>query len=52
MIISIALDIYVNELSIHDWNEVKAAPQFQGQGMSHELASLLLTEVLQFTSKK
>ena len=46
-----ALDIYVNELSIHDWNEVKAAPQFQGQGMSHELASLLLTEVLQFTSK-
>ena len=45
-----ALDIYVNELSLHDWNKVRAAPQFQGHGMSHELTSILLAEVLQFAT--
>ena len=42
-----ALDCYVRELSLHDWNNHQAPTQFQGGRMSHELACLLLTETLQ-----
>ena len=41
------LDIYVRELSIDGWNDEQAANQFQGEGSSHELAALLLTETIQ-----
>ena len=41
------LDIYVRELSMDDWNVQQAPTQFQGEGMSHELAALLLTETIQ-----
>ena len=41
------LDIYVRELSLDDWNVQQAPTQFQGAGMSHELAALLLTETIQ-----
>ena len=41
------LDIYVRELSLDDWNAAQAPTQFQGEGMSHELAALLLTETIQ-----
>ena len=41
------LDIYVPELSIDEWNEQQAETQFQGEGSSHELAALLLTETFQ-----
>ena len=34
-------------LNIEKWNEAKAPTQFQGEGSSHELAALLLTEVIQ-----
>ena len=44
-----ALDIYVRELSLADWNDRQAPTQFQGQEMSHELACLLLTETLQYS---
>ena len=44
-----ALDIYVRELCIDDWNARQASTQFQGQEMSHELACLLLTETLQYS---
>ena len=44
------LDIYVRELSLDDWNNQQAGTQFQGQGMSHELAALLLTETIQHSS--
>ena len=38
-----AVDIYLGDLSKDDWNECQADTQFQGPGMSHKLASLLLT---------
>ena len=41
------LDLYVRELCLDDWNGCQAPTQFQGTGMSHELAALLLTETLQ-----
>ena len=44
-----AIDIYVRELSMADWNKKQAPTQFQGEGMSHDLASLLLTETLQYS---
>ena len=36
-------DIYLGELFKDDWISCQAATQFQGEGMSHELAALLLT---------
>ena len=41
--ISKAVDIYLGQLSKDDWNSKQAETQFQGDGMSHELAALLLT---------
>ena len=45
-----ALDIYLGELSKDDWKEVQAPTQFQGHGSSHELASLLLTTAIQYST--
>ena len=42
-----ALDIYLGDLSKDDWSLCQASSQFQGSGMSHELASLLLTISIQ-----
>ena len=42
-----AVDIYLGELSKEDWEACQASTQFQGSGMSHELASLLLTTAIQ-----
>ena len=41
------IDIYFGELSKEDWKLCKAVTQFQGEGMSHELAALLLTIAIQ-----
>ena len=41
------LDIYVREISLDAWNDQQAPTQFQGEGMSHELAAVLLTETIQ-----
>ena len=41
-----ALDIYLRGLSCGEWTSQQATTQFQGQKMSHELASLLLTETI------
>ena len=41
------LDIYVRELAIEKWNNMQADTQYQGDGSSHELASLLVTEAIQ-----
>ena len=46
-VIAKALDLYIRELFIHGWNLDKAETQFQGDGSSHELAAVLLTEVIQ-----
>ena len=41
-----ALDFYVRELSIGEWNDDKPETQFLGEKMSHELGALLLTETI------
>ena len=42
-----SLDMYVRDLNIKSWNNDQASTQFLGEGSSHELAALLLTEVTQ-----
>ena len=44
-----ALDCYIRELSLNGWQRKQARTQYQGPGMSHELASLLLSETLQYS---
>ena len=39
--------MYIRELSLPDWNKAQAETQYQGEGSSHELAALLLREVIQ-----
>ena len=41
------LDVYVRDLNLEAWNHDQADTQFQGEGLSHECASLLLTECIQ-----
>ena len=41
------LDMYIKDLFIDQWNASQAQTQYQGEGSSHELASLLLTESIQ-----
>ena len=41
------LDLYLRKLFSHIWDSEQAETQFQGSGSSHELASLLVTEVIQ-----
>ena len=42
-----ALDFYIRELCLVDWNYHQSDTQYQGERSSHDLASLLLTEVIQ-----
>ena len=42
-----SLDLYIRDLHLDKWNECQASTQYQGSGSSHELASLLVTEVIQ-----
>ena len=46
-----AVNMYLGDLSKADWNEVQAFTQFQGECMSHEMASLLLTTAIHHTTK-
>ena len=49
------MDIYIRDLHVEKWNTEQAETQYQGEGSSHELASLLVTEVIQhslFTLKE
>ena len=46
-VISKALDIHIHDLFANGWKKVQADTQYQGEGSSHELASLLVTEVVQ-----
>ena len=41
-----ATDIYLGSLSKEDWSKCQAPTEFQGSGMSHELASLCLTSAI------
>ena len=45
--LSKALDLYIRDLYQDQWNDCQASTQYQGSGSSHELASLLVTEVIQ-----
>ena len=42
-----ALDIYIRDLHLDKWNKEQAETQYQGEGSSHELAALLVTEIIQ-----
>ena len=41
-----SVDIYLGKLSKEDWRSRQAETQFQGDGMSHDMASLLLTSTI------
>ena len=46
-LIAKALDTYLRRLNMKVWMPHEAETQFQGEGSSHELAGLLLTETIQ-----
>ena len=46
-VIAKALDLYIRDLHNTHWNRNQAPCQFQGEGSSHELAAVLLTECIQ-----
>ena len=50
-----SLDTYIRSLSSSDWAMARSSSQFLGTGMSHDLASLLLSESIShslYTNKK
>ena len=54
-VVAKGLDMYIRDLYVDFWEASRAETQFQGQGRSHEMSALLLTECLQysmFTLKK
>ena len=54
-VIAKAIDIYLRDLYHQLWDVQQAPTQYQGSGSNHELAALLVTEVIQhsiFTAKK
>ena len=44
-----SIDMYIRDLYLNQWQDLQAETQYQGTGSSHELASLLMTEVLQYS---
>ena len=48
-VIAKALDTYIRDINIQTWNSSQSECQFQGEGSSHELASLLVTECIQYS---
>ena len=47
--VSNSLDLYLRDLYGDVWHENQTDTQYQGLGSSHDLASVLVTEVLQFS---
>ena len=45
--ISKSLDLYLRDLYRDKWDSLEAETQYQGSGSNHELAALLVTEVIQ-----
>ena len=41
-----ALDLYIRDLHVDKWNQQQAPTQYQGEGSCHDLAGLLVTEVI------
>ena len=50
-VVAKGLDLYVRDRYLELWDQDQAQTQFQGSGSSHELASLLLTECIQYSWK-
>ena len=48
-VVAKALDLHIHDLHIREWDNEQASTQFQGQGSSHELAGLLLSECIEFS---
>ena len=48
-VVAKALDLHLRDLHLDSWDKCQPETQFQGQGSSHELASLLLTECIQYS---
>ena len=48
-VVAKGLDIYLRDLNLDLWNDDQATTQFLGEGSSHELAALMLTEVSQYS---
>ena len=46
-IVAKGLDIYIRQLNKDAWKDVQPETQYQGEGSSHELAAVLLTECIQ-----
>ena len=44
-----ATDLYLRDLFHHQWDERQATTQYQGRGSNHEMAALLVTEVIQYS---
>ena len=44
-----SVDFYFRDLYLDKWNQRQAVTQYQGSGSSHDLASLLVTEVIQYS---
>ena len=45
--LSKALDLYLRDMYQERWDKCQASTQYQGAGSSHDMASLLVTEVIQ-----
>ena len=48
-VIAKALDIMIRDWNVRLWNLHQAPTQFYGEGSSHELAGILLTECVQYS---
>ena len=46
-VVAKALDLFIRDLCLDVWNKDQAETQFQGEGSTHELAAVLLTETIQ-----
>ena len=44
-----SLDLYLRDLYQEQWDKLQAETQYQGEGSNHELAALLVSEVVQFS---
>ena len=44
-----ATALYLRNLFHHQWDECQAATLYQGKGSNHEMAALLVTEVIQYS---
>ena len=54
-VVAKAIDLYLRDLYHHHWDAMQAPTQYQGTGSNHELAALLVTEVIQhslYTAKE